>query len=229
MTAFRHDSGPNIVYRLPRLQALHMPQPYVRSVGGVAQVDRSRLVDTDQRKSANGPRKVEDPVLVKAKLKQVGHKPFLPDHHRANEDNLPVFPTQPIRPVMGTSCDYEDISLHSYSDAHPFPGAFREIGGYLLPLVQPTDIWNRQSKPAPVQIGSICLVLTSLRSSSEIFSFCKCVLCWTQKDIIRKIRPGRSLWFHSTRRWEPSSKDPPNSLAGGYLTRSGRRRLCKRC
>lgn len=48
-----------------------LPQPYVQSNGELAHVNAARLVDPHNRKLADKPRKVEDPVVVKQKLKKV--------------------------------------------------------------------------------------------------------------------------------------------------------------
>ncbi len=43
----------------------------MRAVGDIARVDTTRLVALKERRAANGLRKVEDPVQMKAKMKKV--------------------------------------------------------------------------------------------------------------------------------------------------------------
>ena len=57
--------------RIPKLEPGTLPQPYVRSVGSIARADASRLVDPEERRIANRPRKVEDPFQVKERQKKV--------------------------------------------------------------------------------------------------------------------------------------------------------------
>lgn len=52
-------------YTFPKLETGKLEKPYVSHKDGVANVDAARLVAEQQRKQANGVRKVEDPVTAK--------------------------------------------------------------------------------------------------------------------------------------------------------------------
>ena len=57
--------------RLPKLNAGSVEQPYIRNDGDVARIDHSRLLPVEQRKLANGFRKIEDPIALKKKASKV--------------------------------------------------------------------------------------------------------------------------------------------------------------
>ena len=63
--------------RFPLLKTRQLPQPYVRSMGDTAHVDTKRMVDVQERRSANGLRKVEDPYMVKQRLQKVTSHPSI--------------------------------------------------------------------------------------------------------------------------------------------------------
>ncbi|KAI9689601.1 MAG: hypothetical protein M1822_010253 [Bathelium mastoideum] len=50
---------------LPKLGASSIEKPYIQNDGGIARIDQSRLLPTEERKMANGVRKVEDPIALK--------------------------------------------------------------------------------------------------------------------------------------------------------------------
>ena len=52
-------------FNFPKLNAGELDKPYVSTKGDVATVDASRLLEEKQRRQADGPRKVEDPVMAK--------------------------------------------------------------------------------------------------------------------------------------------------------------------
>ena len=58
--------------RFPKINPGSMIQPYISTEDGVARVDPSRLLNEEDRRSANQVRRVEDPVKVKEKAKKVG-------------------------------------------------------------------------------------------------------------------------------------------------------------
>ena len=72
---------------IPRLASQKTIEPYVKTTDQGASVDRSHLVTAEQRKSANGIRVVEDPVIVKAKAAKVCHI-LSYSHNFFDEENL---------------------------------------------------------------------------------------------------------------------------------------------
>lgn len=58
-------------FRIPKLQANGVPEPYVQTDGDVARAEPGRLIRKEQRELANRVRKVEDPVVVKRTVIEV--------------------------------------------------------------------------------------------------------------------------------------------------------------
>lgn len=52
-------------FTFPKLNAGQLEKPYTTTQNGVARVDSPRLLQEQDRKQANGTRKVEDPVAAK--------------------------------------------------------------------------------------------------------------------------------------------------------------------
>lgn len=52
-------------FTFPKLNAGQLEKPYTTTKNGVARVDSPRLLQEQDRKQANGTRKVEDPVAAK--------------------------------------------------------------------------------------------------------------------------------------------------------------------
>ena len=53
-----------------------MAQPYITSNDGIARADRTRLADKKDQRIF--PRRVEDPVKLKERIRKVGHSECLP-------------------------------------------------------------------------------------------------------------------------------------------------------
>jgi len=52
-------------YTFPKLDAGALDQSYITSTGDVAEADRTRLLEDEQRQKCGGIRKVEDPVVAR--------------------------------------------------------------------------------------------------------------------------------------------------------------------
>jgi hypothetical protein len=63
-------------YNFPKLDPGQLQKSYVSQENGLANVDSSRLVDEQQRKQANGVRKVEDPTTAKKLAMEVCYTLF---------------------------------------------------------------------------------------------------------------------------------------------------------
>jgi hypothetical protein len=63
-------------YTFPKLETGQLEKPYVSQKDGVASVDASRLVAEQQRKQANGVRKVQDPITAKKMAIEVSFTTF---------------------------------------------------------------------------------------------------------------------------------------------------------
>lgn len=59
-------------YTFPKLETGQLEKGYVSTQGDIAVIDGSRLVDSQQRKRANGVRRVEDPIASKKEAEEVG-------------------------------------------------------------------------------------------------------------------------------------------------------------
>ncbi len=58
-------------FRIPKLHANGVPEPYVQTDGDVARAEPARLIRKEHRELANRVRKVEDPVVVKRTVIEV--------------------------------------------------------------------------------------------------------------------------------------------------------------
>jgi hypothetical protein len=75
-------------YKLPKLKPGHVADSYLKTEGGVRQLDTSKLINQKERVLAYGIKKIEDPVQVKKQKAEVCTANF---SSSADDDNYPIF------------------------------------------------------------------------------------------------------------------------------------------
>jgi hypothetical protein len=93
-------------FKLPKLKPGHVADSYLKTEGGVRQLDTSKLINQKERVLAYGIKKIEDPVQVKKQKAEVCTAKF---HSSADDDNYPIFynPEQTRVPFWVPSCIVE--------------------------------------------------------------------------------------------------------------------------
>lgn len=107
-------------FHFPRLDAGQLEKPYVSTKNDIATVDASRLLQEKHRKQANGPRKVEDPVISKITAAEVCLHSLHPTHHPTMRKIIPFSILSRVRaPFWLPFCATESFIYHSYSEFSP--------------------------------------------------------------------------------------------------------------
>jgi hypothetical protein len=75
-------------FKLPKLKPGHVADSYLKTEGGVRQLDTSKLINQKERVLAYGIKKIEDPVQVKKQKSEVCTAKF---YCSADDDNYPIF------------------------------------------------------------------------------------------------------------------------------------------
>jgi hypothetical protein len=60
------------IYTLPKLKTGAVAKPYVKTEHGIAKTETQSTVSESQRRLAEKPRKIEDPVLMRERKKKKG-------------------------------------------------------------------------------------------------------------------------------------------------------------